>query len=430
MILILYTTRYRQGSPMFKRAAETLAGEKAAVYKGPVLCRGIVHKKEVSDLFRQLAQEGKPVDEYHFVGHSGMYGPMYGTQEYPEQFSPHEWQQMHIPFAAGARAYFHCCRSARWFAPFFARTFSVETFGYYWYTGFSRRTDYFGRVRSESDPVYAIGCKGRKSHGIIGSLKKYTRSEPLEKMRSFSPAEFTEDRSYDKVAALYDAVFQDIKVRRDEWNWLCRHLPSLQDKTVLDIGCGNGALLKELAPKVRQGIGVDVSAGILEKAAQMHAQNPNIAFHRLQGPVLPLADQSVDIAVSLLSFRYLDWDPLMAELKRVLKPGGRILIVDMITVPVKKREIPVFLRHKLQMYIQKYRERHFQRSLSELVNHPDWKHMIKYNPIRAEHEMKWYLESRFPGRRTEKINIGWNASILAFDSGPIEHMNTIHLTYP
>jgi len=36
--------------------------------------------------------------------------------------------------------------------------------------------------------------------------------------------------------------------------------------------------------------------------------------------------------------------------------------------------------------------------------------MLKHNPIRSEHEMKWYLESRFPNKKVEKINIGWNSA--------------------
>lgn len=38
---------------------------------------------------------------------------------------------MEIPFVLNASAYFHCCRSARWFAPFFARTFNVKAYGFF-----------------------------------------------------------------------------------------------------------------------------------------------------------------------------------------------------------------------------------------------------------------------------------------------------------
>ena len=37
--------------------------------------------------------------------------------------------------------------------------------------------------------------------------------------------------------------------------------------------------------------------------------------------------------------------------------------------------------------------------------------MLQYNPIRAEHEMKWYLESRFPGRKVERLDVGVHARV-------------------
>lgn len=430
MILIVHTTQYRKGSAGFARIAATMEAETRERYAGEVRSTGIVGKRELTDLFLQIAGEGKQLDAFHFIGHSGMYGPMYGTVDYPEQYSPYEWKQLTIPFAEGAKAYFHCCRSARWFAPFFAQQFGVETFGYHLYTAFSADKTKYKRIAANSPKIYAAGCIGKKSHGWKGSLKKYSGTCALEEMKSFKPVSEAVDTTYNRVAQLYDDVFQDIKVRKDEWSWLSSHIGDLSGKTVIDIGCGNGALMKELAPKAAKGIGLDISEAILDRARDMNRSFGNVEFRQLDGPQLPLEDRSVDVAVSLLSFRYLDWDPLMDEIKRVLKPGGKVLIVDMVAVPVKWSEYPRLLQSKWRHYRQKYANRPFYDRLQRLVTHPDWKKMLDYNPIRAEHEMKWYLESRFPGRKTEKINIGWNSSILAFDSGNIEHIRDIYLTYP
>lgn len=414
---------------MFARAAATL--EKELLLEGKeVMRRGIVHKKELVHIFDEISHSGQKIEAYHFIGHSGMYGPMYGTRQYPEQFSPFEIKNLKIPFAHNAKAYFHCCRSARWFAAFFANNHGVETFGYYWYTTVTANKTRFKKVSLPDQPVYTVGCKGKKSHGIIGSVRKYSGMEPLEVMRSYQPNDFAKDRTYDRVAALYDQVFQDIKVRKDEWKWLIHHIPKNGHLTVLDIGCGNGALLKELSPMINCGIGVDISNNILDKAKLLNTNNKNLEFRLLNGPNLPVDDHSVDVVTSLLSFRYLDWDPLMNEIKRVLKPGGKILIIDMVTVPVKKTEIPRFLVHKVKQFAQRFSNKEFNHRLKKLVNDPDWKYMLQYNPIRAEHEMKWYLESRFPGKKIEKINIGYHSCMLAFDSGNIENMNDIYLTYP
>ena len=150
----------------------------------------------------------------------------------------------------------------------------------------------------------------------------------------------------------------------------------------------------------------------------------------INGPALPFDDASFDVVISLMSFRYLDWDPLLAEIKRVTKPGGKFLVVDMVTVPVKTSEFPRLLKDKLRAISARKKNREYDRNLQRLVSHPDWKKMLEYNPIRSEHEMKWYLESRFPGRKVEILNMAWNSRIVAFDSGPVVRGVEAKLTYP
>jgi ubiquinone/menaquinone biosynthesis C-methylase UbiE len=432
VICIVYTTRYRKGGGQFPTVARTLAGEKRdGGFAGEIVCEAVESKREVLKIFGDIAAAGKRISEFHFVGHSGMYGPMFGTVAFPEQFSPFEWETMSIPFAADAKAYFHCCRSARWFAPFFARTFNVKAYGFFWYTTFSKSREYYRYAGSNGDAgrLYTIGCKGRKSHGLLASAQKFAGVMRAEAMKEFEPRPPSGDTSYDRVAELYDAAFTDIRVRRDEWRWLNEHLPA-GDMRVLDIGCGNGALLNALSERIGSGHGVDESASILERARLRNADKTNLEFSKISGPVLPFDDASFDVVVSLMSFRYLDWDPLLKEIKRVTRPGGRFLIVDMVTVPVRTSEYPRLLRDKFRTVRDQKKNAAFNANLQKLVSHPDWKKMLEYNPIRSEHEMKWYLESRFPGQKMETLNMAWNSRIVAFDSGPIERGVEVKLSYP
>jgi ubiquinone/menaquinone biosynthesis C-methylase UbiE len=429
--LIIYTTEYRLGGAQFPVVAETLAAEKrGANVADDVVTRAVESKRDVLAAIAEATCDGQKIREFIFVGHSGMYGPMFGTVKFPEQFSPFEWEQMDIPFAEGAAAYFYCCRSARWFAPFFARTFNIPAYGFFWYTTFSRSKEkYVSAGDSVDAPLYTIGCKGRKSHGYLGAAKKRLGFEQAEEMKRFEPRPPDCDTSYDHVAELYDAAFVDIRVRKDEWNWLGEHLPA--DKfSMLDLGCGNGALLHALADRVELGRGVDESAAIIERARLKNADHDHLAFQKINGPVLPFADNTFDVVTSLMSFRYLDWDPLLSEIKRVTKPGGRYLIIDMVTVPVTIGEYPRLLKDKLRTRTEQRANASFNESLQRLVSHPDWKKMLEYNPIRSEHEMKWYLESRFPGQKMETLNMAWNSRIVAFDSGPVEKGVEVRLSYP
>ncbi len=280
MILIVYTTHYRAGSDKFKRIAETIYNKKMNT-NSKVILNGIRTKKKLIALFETIQKTTDQIEEYHFVGHAGMYGPMYGTKEYPEQLSPFERKNMKIPFSDTAKAYFHCCRSARWFAPFFQKTFKIEVFGYHNYTAFTSNEKVYKSVKESDTEIYAIGCIGRKSHGLMGSIKKHILKVPLEKMKSFEPKNENIDSSYNNVANLYDAVFEDIKVRKDEWKWIQKHLSPRTESTVADIGCGNGALLKELAPRIKKGIGLDTSTRILANARIQNRENKHITFEQI-----------------------------------------------------------------------------------------------------------------------------------------------------
>ena len=281
MIWISYTTRYRTGSDKFARAAETMRAELAANHPGvEVRLEPLVRKGDFVAALARIASEGKQLAQLHFLGHSGMYGIMFGSIDWPEQFSPHEWRQMRIPFAPGAHAYFHACRTGRWFAPFFARTFGVHAHGHHGYTTVSTSADRFiwEPLRlGGAGPLYLIACPGKRSHGLPGALSKYlgARAVPME---AYAPEESGGDASYDAVAALYDRAFADIRVRRDEWRWLNARLDRAAfpggSPRVLDLGCGTGALLRALGGRIAAGVGVDTSAKMIAQAAA-RPRNPS-----------------------------------------------------------------------------------------------------------------------------------------------------------
>jgi len=416
LILIIYTTLYKKGGTQFKQVANTLADEKQK--KEPfVNVRKVNSKQEVISLLKKIKEEPAQIKELYFIGHSGMYGPMFGTEAYPEQFSPHELKTLHIPFATNATAYFHACRTARWFAPYFAQVQQVETFGYHWYTTFSSKKNRFSHpsFSSKTGKLYIFGSPGLKSHGLLTSIKKRLGFVKPESLKKFLPPTEETDTSYNKVAELYANAFQDIKVRKDEFDWISAHFPKSGNINMLDIGCGNGALLNELAPKLTKGVGVDASENLLGFAKELNQKNKHIQFEKVDTPQLPFKDESFDFVVSLLSFRYLDWDLIIEEINRVLNQNGKLIIIDMVTAPLQISEIGLFVKGKLNHYLDRKRHPNFYQNLQKLVTHKDWAAMLHYNPIRSQHEMVNYLKSRYPNSTIKVINVGLHSRVIAFE---------------
>ncbi len=102
------------------------------------------------------------------------------------------------------------------------------------------------------------------------------------------------------------------------------------DWTVADLGCGTGELAANLAPFVRQVIGVDSSSEMLHAARTRLGSMHHVELRSGQLEALPVDDQSVDAATAFLVLHHLP-DPLavLRETTRILKPGGRLLLVDM-----------------------------------------------------------------------------------------------------
>jgi ubiquinone/menaquinone biosynthesis C-methylase UbiE len=440
LIWVAHTTHYRGGSAEFAVAAATMARDLAATHPdAEVIVSGLHHKADFLAELAGFANSGRPLRELHLISHAGMYGPMFGSTDWPEQFSPHEWRSMTIPFVTDGRAYFHACRTARWFAPFFADVFGVPAFGNYNYTTVSTRNDRFawaGRRPTDRPSLYMIATPGKKSHGLGGSVRKYLGSaaEPMVQSR---PAAMAPERSYDRVAGLYDRAYVDIKVRDAEWRWISdravRAFAELgRPLRVLEIGCGNGALLRELDDNavIDFGIGADSSAGMLAHARERSRDRARLRFLKIDGPELDVPDDHVDVVISFLSFRYLDWDPVMAEIRRVLTPGGQLWVVDMVEHPVRMRELGVLTRSAFAHLRARRARPRFASDLAALTTHPDWREMLRHNPIRAEHEYRWYFGSRFPGAGLETLTATMSQRVLAFDSGPLPKGRTSPLSYP
>jgi ArsR family transcriptional regulator len=100
--------------------------------------------------------------------------------------------------------------------------------------------------------------------------------------------------------------------------------------TVGDLGCGTGVIAAALSPYVADVVAVDASAQMLAVAGQRLRGAPNVDLRSGQLERLPIEDAELDAAVLFLVLHYVtDPGKVLAEAGRVLKPGGRLLVVDM-----------------------------------------------------------------------------------------------------
>jgi ArsR family transcriptional regulator len=97
-----------------------------------------------------------------------------------------------------------------------------------------------------------------------------------------------------------------------------------------DLGCGTGQVSAALAPFVARVVGVDGSAAMLQSAKKRLSAFDNVELRRGELEALPIDDARLDAATLMLVLHHLpEPERAIGEMARVLKPGGRALIVDM-----------------------------------------------------------------------------------------------------
>jgi ubiquinone/menaquinone biosynthesis C-methylase UbiE len=133
---------------------------------------------------------------------------------------------------------------------------------------------------------------------------------------------------FDRWADTYDRSFLQRRVFEPVHETLIQALGELEDRRVLDIGCGTGTLTVALARRSARAIGMDPAPRMVAQARAKQGDAP-VSFIVGSAEALPFADSSFDAATASMTLHHWrDVERGMAELARVLRPGGRAAIAD------------------------------------------------------------------------------------------------------
>jgi demethylmenaquinone methyltransferase/2-methoxy-6-polyprenyl-1,4-benzoquinol methylase len=145
---------------------------------------------------------------------------------------------------------------------------------------------------------------------------------------------------FDRISGLYDVMNSVMTAGlHHRWRERAADLAAVRPgDRALDVATGTGDLALELARRVMPGgevVGSDFSEGMLEHARRKSAGTPGVRFEPANALALPYADG--EFAAATVGFgarNFSDLDQGLREMARVVRPGGRVVVLE-ITTPTK-----------------------------------------------------------------------------------------------
>lgn len=183
-----------------------------------------------------------------------------------------------------------------------------------------------GRYRVETVPAEAQALWT----AVLGQLAETDQyREDDERLQGVLAMRQVDSRTFfGRVSGQWEALRRELF--GDDF-WLPTLLAALPDDQVwADLGCGTGETVARLAPNVGRVIGVDQEPLMLEQAKERCAGFDNVELFSGGLECLPVDDARVDVAVCMLVLHHLEHPArAMAEARRILRPGGRLVVLDL-----------------------------------------------------------------------------------------------------
>jgi ubiquinone/menaquinone biosynthesis C-methylase UbiE len=200
---------------------------------------------------------------------------------------------------------------------------------------------------------------------------------------------------------------------------------------VLDVACGPGLVACAFAPHARQVTGIDLTPAMIEQARRLQGEKQlkNLAWH--VGDVLPLPFPEASFSLVLTRYslhHFLNPEVVLAEMMRVCRPGGRVLVADVVLPPEKAQAYNRMekLRDPSHTHALTYPEMAELFGASGLIN-------MQTRHYKVEMELENQLRASFPNPGdADRIRRLFEADLGVDDLGVGAHRqgSEIHFAYP
>lgn len=182
---------------------------------------------------------------------------------------------------------------------------------------------------------------------------------------------------YDRVAPTYNQRFENERTRTtaDALRALANQVGA---RKILEVGCGTGRWLADLAPDGQDLYGLDYSIGMLQQACQ-RAQP--LMLIQGQAGLLPLPDHAFDLVYCVNAIHHFDrQEDFVGQARRLLRPGGALAVIGM-----DPRQ------HRDRYYVYDYFDGTFERDLDRF---PSWGTVLDWMIDANFERIEWRMAER------------------------------------
>jgi SAM-dependent methyltransferase len=189
-------------------------------------------------------------------------------------------------------------------------------------------------------------------------------------------------------------------------SFLLRHLPEKR-KLAYDIGCGLGVFTAQLAEYFEDVVGVDYAPAAIQRARSSSSRS-NVTYLPEDFTEIDFPAETVDLFASIATLHHLPFELSLQKMKDALKPGGRILILDLYQAAIIGDYFTLAIASVLNRVRKALR--------SGAVNNEEeiarlWRNHARFDVYKTLNEISRISRSLLPGARLER-HLYWRYSMI------------------